>query len=175
MVKYGIRDGNLKLPITVTREQVTYFKSPHIKTLLLVSFLSGFIQATVNIIFMAFLYIGEVAVKAAEDVGGQITTAQTRSFEKDTRSDTTLKSFLATHLPTALGPEHYTKTCLYDMPPDRDFIIDALPQHPNILIANGAGHSYKFTSLIGKILSQLATEGKDALQHSSLSPKSSCT
>lgn len=46
------------------------------------------------------------------------------------------------------------------MPPDRDFIIDALTQHPNILIANGAGHSYKFTSLIGKILSQLATEEK---------------
>ncbi len=151
---------NLKLPITVTREQVTYFKSPNIRDFAIDKFPIWIYSGNREHYFYGFPVYGEVAVKAAEDVGGQITTAQKRSFEKDTRSDTSLKSFLSNYLPTALGPEHYTKTCLYDMPPDRDFIIDALPQHPNILIANGAGHIYKFTSLIGKILSQLATEGK---------------
>jgi sarcosine oxidase len=151
---------NLKLPITVTREQVTYFKSPHLKDYAIGKFPIWIYSGNREHYFYGFPVYGEVAVKAAEDVGGQITTAQTRGFDKNLRSDMTLKSFMAAHLPTALGPEHYTKTCLYDMPPDRDFIIDALPLHPNILIANGAGHSYKFTSLIGKILSQLSTENK---------------
>jgi sarcosine oxidase len=151
---------NLKLPITVTREQVTYFKSPHLKEFAIGKFPIWIYSGNRQHYFYGFPVYGEVAVKAAEDVGGQITTADTRNFAKDERSDMTLKSFLAAYLPSALGPELYTKTCLYDMPPDRDFIVDFLPQHPNILILNGAGHAYKFTSLLGKISSQLITTGQ---------------
>jgi sarcosine oxidase len=151
---------NLKLPITVTREQVTYFKSPHLKDFAIGKFPIWIYSGNRQHYFYGFPVYGEVAVKAAEDVGGQVTTADTRNLEKDERSDFTLKSFLAAYLPTALGPELYTKTCLYDMPPDRDFILDFLPQHPNILVVNGAGHAYKFTSLLGKIVNQLLTEGK---------------
>ncbi len=150
---------NLKLPITVTREQVTYFKSPYLKDFAIGKFPIWIYSGNRQHYFYGFPVYGEVAVKAAEDVGGQITTAETRNFEKDERSDKTLRSFLAAYLPTALGPELYTKTCLYDMPPDRDFIVDFLPQHPNILIVNGAGHAYKFTSLLGKIVGQLITNG----------------
>lgn len=151
---------NLKLPITVTREQVTYFKSSHLKDFAIGKFPIWIYSGNRQHYFYGFPVYGEVAVKAAEDVGGQITTAETRTFEKDERSNITLKSFLAAHLPTALGPELYTKTCLYDMTPDRDFIVGFLPQHPNILIVHGAAHAYKFTSLLGKISSQLITEGK---------------
>ena len=38
-----------------------------------------------------------------------------------------LDAFMAAHLPGSVGPEIYTKTCLYTMPPDRDFVIDRLP------------------------------------------------
>lgn len=151
---------NLKLPITVTREQVTYFKSKHLKDFAIGKFPIWIYSGNRQHYFYGFPVYGEVAVKAAEDVGGQITTAETRSFEKDNRSDITLKSFLAAHLPSALGTELYTKTCLYDMTPDRDFIVDFLPQHPNILIVHGAAHAYKFTSLLGKISSQLLTTGQ---------------
>ncbi len=151
---------NLKLPITVTREQVSYFKSPHLKDFAVGKFPIWIYSGNRQHYFYGFPVYGEVAVKAAEDVGGRITTAETRSFEKDERSDITLKSFLAAHLPTALGPELYTKTCLYDMTPDRDFILDFLPEHPNILIVHGAAHAYKFTSLLGKISSQLITTGQ---------------
>jgi sarcosine oxidase len=151
---------NLKLPITVTREQVTYFKSQHLKDFAIDKFPIWIYSGNRQHYFYGFPVYGEVAVKAAEDVGGQITTAETRGFERDERSDKTLKSFLAAHLPTALGPELYTKTCLYDMTPDRDFIVDFLLQHPNILILHGAAHAYKFTSLLGKISGQLVTRGK---------------
>jgi sarcosine oxidase len=70
---------------------------------------------------------------------------------------------LRTHLPGAFGPVIYTKSCLYTMPPDRDFIIDSLPGHPNVLVAQGAAHGFKFASLIGKILSEMAVDlGTDA-------------
>ncbi|GAA0501080.1 N-methyl-L-tryptophan oxidase [Salinibacillus aidingensis] len=49
------------------------------------------------------------------------------------------------------------KTCVYTMTPDGDFIIDQLPQHPNVTIACGfSGHGYKFSSVVGEILSKMA-------------------
>jgi sarcosine oxidase len=59
-----------------------------------------------------------------------------------------------------LGKPIYTKTCLYTMPPDRDFVISRLPEQPNVSVAVGAGHAYKFASLIGRILSELALDGQ---------------
>ena len=48
------------------------------------------------------------------------------------------------------------KTCLYALTPDRDFIIDRLPGHPNVSVAVGGGHGFKFASVIGRILGELA-------------------
>ena len=46
------------------------------------------------------------------------------------------------------------------MPPDRDFVLDSLPEHPNVFVAIGAGHAYKFASFLGQILSELAIDGQ---------------
>jgi sarcosine oxidase len=62
-------------------------------------------------------------------------------------------------LPTAFGKPILIKTCLYTMPPDRDFVLDTLPQNPNVFVAIGAGHAFKFASIIGRILSELALDG----------------
>ena len=35
-----------------------------------------------------------------------------------------------------------------------------MPQHPNILILSGAAHAYKFSSLLGRIASDLSTTGR---------------
>jgi sarcosine oxidase len=45
------------------------------------------------------------------------------------------------------------------MPPDRDFILDRLPEQPNVVVAVGAGHAYKFAGLLGQILSELVAAG----------------
>ena len=44
------------------------------------------------------------------------------------------------------------------MPPDRDFVIDRIPDHPGIIVCQGAAHAYKFASLIGRIAADLATD-----------------
>ncbi len=36
------------------------------------------------------------------------------------------------------------KTCLYTLTPDQDFVIDTLPDNPDVAVVVGAGHAFKF-------------------------------
>ena len=147
----------LKLPLTVTQEQVTYFATPH-----LADFVPGRFPIWIWMdepSYYGFPVHGEAGTKAAQDVGGDEVTADTRTFEPNPANFQRVENFLKQYIPTALGPVIYTKTCLYTMPPDRDFVIDAVPGYENCVVAIGAGHAFKFASLIGKILSELALEG----------------
>jgi sarcosine oxidase len=53
-----------------------------------------------------------------------------------------------------------TKTCLYTLTPDRDFVLDRLPEHPGVIVALGSAHAYKFAALFGKLLAELALDRK---------------
>ena len=50
------------------------------------------------------------------------------------------------------------KTCIYTLAPDEDFVIDILPSDPRIGVASPcSGHGFKFASVIGEVLADLAT------------------
>ncbi len=52
-------------------------------------------------------------------------------------------------------------TCLYTMSPDENFIIDRHPEHKSVVIGAGfSGHGFKFASVVGEILADLALEGE---------------
>lgn len=70
-----------------------------------------------------------------------------------------LRAFVSQRIPDALGPELYTKTCLYTLTPDRDLVLGPLSEAPQVMVAVGAGHAFKFAALIGEILSELALDG----------------
>lgn len=58
---------------------------------------------------------------------------------------------------TLAGSEH----CLYTVSPNEDFIIDHHPENPRIAIGAGfSGHGFKFAPLSGRLLAELAWEGK---------------
>jgi sarcosine oxidase len=38
-------------------------------------------------------------------------------------------------------------------------VIDQVPGHPNAIVAIGGGHGFKFASLMGRILADLAIDG----------------
>jgi sarcosine oxidase len=65
---------------------------------------------------------------------------------------------MATRMPGAVGPAIRTKTCLYTLTPDRDFVLDRVPGHPGVVVALGAAHAYKFAALFGTLLADLALD-----------------
>ena len=68
------------------------------------------------------------------------------------------RRFLERFVPEGAGELIGMKTCLYTMTPDEDFVIDLSPADPRIVVASPcSGHGYKFASVIGEILADLAT------------------
>ncbi len=145
------------LPLTITQEQVTYFAARDAEAFMPDRFPIWIWMDDPS--FYGFPCFGEAGPKAAQDVGGRETTPASRTFETDARASRRLSRFLDRHLPGALGPVITTKTCLYTLTPDRDFVLDAVPGHPGVLVALGAAHGFKFASLFGRILSELALDG----------------
>lgn len=143
--------------LTLSQEQVSYFATPNLADFAPQRFPMWIWHG--DQLFYGFPVYGEAAVKVARDVTGRWVTPETRSYEPDGEETRLLEGFLRSRLPGAVGPELYSRTCVYDLPPDRDFILDTLPGHPRITIGMGAGHAAKFASLIGEILADLALEG----------------
>ncbi|WP_394679609.1 N-methyl-L-tryptophan oxidase [uncultured Exiguobacterium sp.] len=81
-----------------------------------------------------------------------------RPFGQETGDLADLRQFTNTFMPSIDTLAH-GKPCLYTMTPDEDFIIDLHPDYPHIAIAAGfSGHGFKFSSLVGKVLSELIME-----------------
>jgi sarcosine oxidase len=75
-----------------------------------------------------------------------------------------LRRFLADHLPGVDGPRRRSAVCIYTLTPDRHFIIDLHPALPNVAIAAGfSGHGFKFASVVGEVLADLADNGQTGL------------
>lgn len=148
------------LPLTITQEQVTYFAPP-----ILEDFAPGRFPVWIwmdDPSFYGVPVFGEPAIKVGQDVGGRRVTAEERTFDVDEGALARVTSFVQRCIPGALGSILYTKPCLYTMPPDRDLIVGELPDHPGVIVLQGAAHGFKFASLLGKIASELAIEGRTA-------------
>ncbi len=54
--------------------------------------------------------------------------------------------------------------CMYTNSPDHHFVIDRHPGYRRVALACGfSGHGFKFASVVGEILADLATGGKTDL------------
>lgn len=145
----------LRIPFEVTKEQVMYFGARDIASFSLGTFPIWIWMDDPS--FYGFPVFGEPdAVKITQDCGGKPVDPNTRGFEEDLDITTRVTAFLERYLPGALGPVQRMKTCLYALTPDRDFILDTLPESPSVSVAVGGGHGFKFASVIGRILSDLA-------------------
>ncbi len=156
-----LKDTGIQIPLTVTQEQVTYYATPNLKEFSPKRFPVFMWHGKHN--FYGFPVYGEIATKLGEHMGGHEVTAESRTFEPDPVRQKRYQEFLEQYIPGFLGPELYTKTCLYTIPPDQNFVLDTLPEHPQISVVIGAGHAYKFAGLIGRILSELALKGESSV------------
>jgi len=142
------------LPLVVTREQVTYYGTDSAQMFEPANFPVWIWMDDPS--FYGFPTFGRSGVKIAQDCGGTPVDPDTRGFEPDPSILARTDAFAAMAFAGLLGPALSTTTCLYTLPPDRDFVVDALPGHPNIHVALGAGHGYKFAAWFGKTLAALA-------------------
>jgi sarcosine oxidase len=68
---------------------------------------------------------------------------------------------LTARIPSLQGELLRAQTCLYTMTPDENFVIGPHPQIANCTVACGfSGHGFKFSSVVGEILADLATMGR---------------
>jgi N-methyl-L-tryptophan oxidase len=80
------------------------------------------------------------------------------SIEED---EADLRRVLEAYMPGAAGELLKGTVCKYEHSPDEDFIIDKHPFHSNVILAGGfSGHGFKFSSVVGEILADLAVDGR---------------
>lgn len=156
----GVLAGlGLRLPLKTTQEQFSYFSPPDPAT-----FQPGRMPLWIwqsNPSFYGFPCYGEPTVKAAQDCGGPEVTGDARSFDVDSARQGLLRDFMARTLPGA-GPPVRSKSCLYTLTPERDFVLGPMPRCPAVSVAVGAGHGFKFAPTIGRLLADLAMTGECA-------------
>lgn len=155
-----IRHLGRDIPLTVTEEQVTYFAAPEVEQFSPERFPVWIWHGGPDYTFYGLPAYGLPGPKAGQDVGGDIVTPETRAFEPNPRILARLRGFLEERIPGFVGPEILTKPCLYDMPPDREFVIGPLPDNPQVVVGCGAGHGYKFASFMGRMLADIAVHGE---------------
>lgn len=93
--------------------------------------------------------------KISEDCGGAAVDPDTRTFDPDPHMEQRAGEFLAGLVGARFGVPQ-TTTCLYTLTSDRDFVLDHLPEHPNVVVGLGAAHAFKFAAWFGNELAALA-------------------
>ena len=151
-----------RLPLSVTQEQVSWFTPAGDPELFAPERFPVWIWMD-EPSFYGFPTYAQPGPKIGQDVGGREVTPATRTWDRDEAAHARVEAFLDAHLP-AMGPAaggraFTTRTCLYTLTPDRDFVVDRVPELPNAWLCLGSAHAYKFASVLGRILAELALTG----------------
>jgi len=116
-------------------------------------------------IYYGFPQIDELGVKVAEHSGGAVVNDPTNDPRPlDTADVARVEAFLQDCLPGVSRPVQRRSVCFYTMSPDEHFLVDRHPAHQNVLFVAGlSGHGFKFTSVLGEALADLALDGMTKL------------
>ena len=100
-------------------------------------------------------------IKFAHHTKGKLTDPDIVNKNVSKKEEKTLVEAITKFIPKGIETITTTKTCLYTYSPDEDFILDFYNNNEDVVIASGfSGHGFKFASVIGEILSELAINGK---------------
>ena len=80
--------------------------------------------------------------------------------EPNDEDERILREFGERYFPAGAGPTMTMRSCMFTNTPDRHFIIDLHPQYPQVSFTSPcSGHGFKFASVVGEILADLAIDG----------------
>lgn len=155
---------DLELPIQPTRKAVAWFEAP--SELYDAANFPAFFVEDQDRKFYGFPKLNGGGLKIGRSDGGQPIDPdrQTQNFGLYETDESDLRQGLELYLPHANGKLEKGKTCLYTLSSDNDFIVDVHPEDSRVIFACGfSGHGFKFGSVMGEVLSQLAIAGESEL------------
>ncbi|PGT88782.1 N-methyl-L-tryptophan oxidase [Bacillus sp. AFS040349] len=163
---------DLALPIQPTRKAFGWFDAP--ADLYDVAYFPSFYIEDKENMCYGFPNIDGAGLKIGRSDGGQDIdpNKHTQNFGLFDTDEDELRFFLKNYMPEANGLLNQGKTCLYTISRDNHFIIDHHPKHDHIIFACGfSGHGFKFASVMGEVLSELAVNGQSKFDLSIFSLK----
>jgi len=161
------------IPLVVLRKSLFWYRPPSAHA---ADFTAGslpcFAFARPDGFFYGFPRLDDRGVKIAEHTGGTVVAdplAVDRSI--DPREQQALDAVITAHLPRLGSAVADHAACLYTMSPDHHFLVGRHPDHARVAIAAGfSGHGFKFASVMGEALADLALTGTTPLPLGFLSP-----
>lgn len=101
-------------------------------------------------------------LKVAQHSGGVAVENPDRLDRADDVSEReVVEAFVRTYMPGLGGHATRQDICMYTMTPDEHFIVDRHPDDPRIAYVCGlSGHGFKFTPVLGQMVSQLVLDGQ---------------
>ncbi len=151
---------DLHLPLTIERQVLYWFTNtdillqPHLLPNALPIYIWEYGQ---NQTFYGFPDLGN-GIKAAPHHAGRMINPDLLSQEVSGEEIENMSGIVNKFINIKPRFSH-SSVCMYTNTPDEHFIIDFHPQHHNIIIGSPcSGHGFKFSSLTGKILADMAME-----------------
>jgi sarcosine oxidase len=154
---------DMQLPLRVTRQVVYWFEPRCNIDLFRENRLPVYLletEATHSVLY-GFPLTGPESegVKVAQHGSNETCTPESVAREMRAGDEFSIRERLAGTIPLLGGRLLHAETCLYTMTPDGHFMIDKHPEFPQVMVAAGfSGHGFKFASVIGEILADLATD-----------------
>lgn len=155
--------ADLGVPLSVERKAQLWFRCPQPAAYRPPDFPIYLIDRPYGT-FYGFPDYGGPGLKLAEHTGGTPIADPGHPDRALHPEDTApLRQFIADCLP-GLAPEVVRHSiCMYTSTPDGHFVLDRHPAHPIVAIACGfSGHGFKFASVVGEIMADLALNGHTA-------------
>jgi len=154
--------ADLSVPLAVERNVLYWFRPTTDITLFAPEWFPVFlIEYEPGKLFYGFPALGDDGVKVARHHTGVRCSPTDIRREVNQDEIGEAREILERNLPTVNGDLLSATTCMYTNTPDGHFIIDRDPRHPNVILASPcSGHGFKFASVIGEVLADLACDGQ---------------
>ncbi|MBI4854448.1 MAG: N-methyl-L-tryptophan oxidase [Acidobacteria bacterium] len=160
---------DLELPLQVSQEQTVYFRPIRNHQLFTRENFPVWINYQGNIVYGIPSFL-EPAIKVGFHHSGHYLDIIDYHQQINQEKIEQLRDYLKQYIPDLAGEDFGASTCIYTNTPDHDFLVDLLPNYPNVAIAAGfSGHGFKFSIGIGKALSDLLNDGKSSMRIEHLS------
>ncbi len=90
----------------------------------------------------------------------EVVDPETLDRETHDYDEQLLRDFAERYFPDGCGPTMDLQTCMFTNTPDNHFVIDLHPNYEQVSFASPcSGHGYKFASVIGEVMADLAETG----------------